>query len=527
MPGKISKIDKKTALRILLLVFIAAGFLFTRLFKLDTLPGGLHIDEAGALYDGWSLANFGVDRFRDAWPIYLQSKGDGQSIMLAYIAALLIKLFGGAYSVWFIRLPMTLFSALTLIFGMKLAGELFGKETFYPELTGLMIVFAPYFIMQSRFGLDCSLMLGASTVFLYFFTMGIKTDKTRYYVLSGISGGLMLYTYALSHIVLPLFLIIAAIYMIIIRRFRIKKWLIAGACLLPLAAPFIYFHIVNTFRLPQTKFLFFTITRIRFYRNYQISHPTWEYFARFFRNMFIGSNWVHEVVKGYTPLTYAAIPLCAIGFVSALIRIIISAKKKQASPFFPVVAWLISSCAFLSCIYTEVYRINFIYAALTLLMTNGIYTLISFFKAAPAKVCGITAAVLFSAVFFVQSGMFSKYYFTKYSKDYPCPLMFAHTIGEACDYVLNDEYLSSRTTYTSEMMIYHFLESGTSPYEYDINEYMQGKAKLKYCGVHPNDPPEDDCNYIISKDIYTLFQKRLVKEGFTAIEFPESFLFYK
>ncbi len=521
-------IDKKKIIRILLWVFIAAGFLFTRLFRLDVLPGGLHIDEAGAAYDAWSLANFGVDRYRNAWPVYLTNYGDGQSIMLAYLGALLMKLNGGAYNVWCIRLPETLFSALTLIFGIKLAREMFGKETLYPELTGIMLVFSPYLIMMCRFGYDCNLMLGAATVFLYFFTMGAKTLSTKYYVLAGISGGLMLYTYAISHLILPIFLLIAAIYMMVIRQFRIRKWLIAGASILPFATPLIYFHIVNYFNLPQTKLFGFTITRLKLYRITYFSRPSLHYFLEIFKNVFIGGKWAFDCVKGYPPLTYAAIPLCTIGFVYSLVRFVKQIGKKQFSPYFPIIVWPVITFGIFMCVHSETYRANFVFSSLVLLEVVAVFALFSSFKTLRQKIPANTSAVLLILSFCVQAAMFSKYYFTEYSKDYPCPNMFGNAVGKACNYVLNDEYLSSRTTRTSQSVMYYLLDGNVSPFACDFKSPEIATVNgILHNSIKPVEKPEDDCNYIVGKGIYQSFQGKLILLGFTAVEFPECVLYYK
>lgn len=51
------------------LYYIAAGTLLlfcliSRLWRLDTLPFGLHLDEAGMAYDAWCLSQYGVDRYQ-------------------------------------------------------------------------------------------------------------------------------------------------------------------------------------------------------------------------------------------------------------------------------------------------------------------------------------------------------------------------------------------------------------------------------------------------------------------------------
>ena len=58
------------------IVLLIIGFLFTRLFLLNEVLYGLHVDEAGMAYDAFSLANWGVDRYLNSYPVYLINYGD-------------------------------------------------------------------------------------------------------------------------------------------------------------------------------------------------------------------------------------------------------------------------------------------------------------------------------------------------------------------------------------------------------------------------------------------------------------------
>ncbi|HOO28649.1 MAG TPA: hypothetical protein PLU43_09300, partial [Lachnospiraceae bacterium] len=46
-------------------------FILIHIFKLDQIPYGYHIDEAGAAYDSYCLSYFGIDRYLNEFPVYL------------------------------------------------------------------------------------------------------------------------------------------------------------------------------------------------------------------------------------------------------------------------------------------------------------------------------------------------------------------------------------------------------------------------------------------------------------------------
>ena len=55
------------------LIFLLA--LFLRVYRLNDLPYGIHMDEAGMGYDAYSLANWGLDRYYKFYPIYFINFG--------------------------------------------------------------------------------------------------------------------------------------------------------------------------------------------------------------------------------------------------------------------------------------------------------------------------------------------------------------------------------------------------------------------------------------------------------------------
>ncbi len=170
-------------------------FCIDQIFRLTMVPGHLDIDEAGSAYDALCLARYGVDRYGNSWPLYMQNFGTGQSSLYVFLCALIFKVFG--YSKFGLRLPVVLFSLLNLVF-----------------------------VFQARFGLDCQLMLGMSTLLLWFWLEALEHNSGWMYFACGVIGGLLLYSYILSYLVLPIFLLVLLIYTIFTKQFRFKMWVI-------------------------------------------------------------------------------------------------------------------------------------------------------------------------------------------------------------------------------------------------------------------------------------------------------------
>ena len=159
---------------VLLFLFVIAVFL--RLYKIDQIPLGLHIDEVGMAYDAWCLSQTGTDRWLNSWPIYLNNTGNGQSVLYCWLCSFLFRIFEVSFLQ--IRLPAIVFSLLTLFFGLKFVKLCWTDYSERLLLVAVLFVLVPYFTQNSRYGLDCNLMLGMSTIFFYFFAKAIYTSRS-------------------------------------------------------------------------------------------------------------------------------------------------------------------------------------------------------------------------------------------------------------------------------------------------------------------------------------------------------------
>ena len=312
---------KKTVIKYGLFAGMLVVFCVTRMWQLVRLPAGLHIDEAGLAYDAWCLAEYGVDRYLKSWPLYLTNTGGGSSVFGAYLCAGLFKIFG--YDPWLLRFSAVLFSLINLIYGIK----------------------------------------GMSTLFLYNLLRAIESDKISRYVIAGISGGLVLYTYALSYMILPLFLILTLLYLFRVKKFYFKGWLAMAIPLGILAFPLILVQVVNLFDLEEFRLGIFTVTKLPNYRVSDVGRVRWENILQCICTIFLGDldpkyDLEYNTAPGFVNLYMVTVVFFAIGLGNVLKHFVCDIKKRQFAAFDMILLWFVGMLFFEFHIETNVNRVN-------------------------------------------------------------------------------------------------------------------------------------------------------------------------
>jgi 4-amino-4-deoxy-L-arabinose transferase-like glycosyltransferase len=119
-----------------------------RLFHLEHFPMGVNQDELSNIYDGYSIAETGADRWGQKFPVILRGFGnwDYRPPMYAWLSALTIKAFG--FSVASGRLVSAILGcgSLVLIYlvGKRMGGVIFAAFAL------LVATFSPWHILFSR-----------------------------------------------------------------------------------------------------------------------------------------------------------------------------------------------------------------------------------------------------------------------------------------------------------------------------------------------------------------------------------------
>ncbi len=521
---------------VLFLVFLA-----TRIWRNHIIPNGLHVDEAALAYDAWSLANYGVDRHLKSWPVYLINYGGGQNVLYCYILAGLFKLFG--YSQGLIRVPAIIFSLLTMVFGMLLVFHSFHRRFVYSLLTAGLIIICPYFIMAGRFGLESSLMAGMSTVFLYCFMCAMENGHYRWYVLAGITGGLVLYTYAIAYLALPLFLLLSFLYALRVKKFSVSRWLCMAIPLGILAFPLLLEQYINAFDLEEMRLGIFTITKLQGYRISEIGLPGWKNFTEVLNSIFIGDNLAYNSIPGYPNLYYVTIPLALIGLLHNLLRWGKSLKNRDFfSGVYPLF-WFLAMLFVMSCVTgTNTNKVNGIFFTVVYLAVDGIYVLwrmgkckhitlrfdresgcetVELHKMGWCRPAAAVCLVLYAAGF-LRFGVY--YYLGGYSADYPTLPFFDITVSDAVEFLEEHPEYRHERTYMAQEPVYFAASHPFSPY--DLMLYTDERLLMGYyyCGALTQ--PEDGCNYIVS-DKYADYAQLLRSLGYTEVRYQCYSLFYQ
>ena len=66
----VKKIIVNNKIKILFTIILLIA-IFIRIYRVQEIPHGLNVDEAGMAYDAYCLANYGTDRYLNHLPVYL------------------------------------------------------------------------------------------------------------------------------------------------------------------------------------------------------------------------------------------------------------------------------------------------------------------------------------------------------------------------------------------------------------------------------------------------------------------------
>lgn len=249
-------------------IFIGIVLLYAVLclYKILDVPIGYNIDEVGTAVDAYYLANFGVDRYGVQLPVYFENYGGGQNALNQYLCAIFVKIFG--YSMFYLKLPGVIINVIGLIYLVKLFRKLFSSDI---ALTvGLIYAISPYSIMRQRTILESNLAMPIMIVALYYTYRAIYDKKLKYWQISGILYGLVLWAYMYELLVLAVFLIGCLIYCIYHKRINIKQQVIFVISFVIVQWPLILFNIINMFGLQTIEVGKITIPILEHYRGQEL-----------------------------------------------------------------------------------------------------------------------------------------------------------------------------------------------------------------------------------------------------------------
>ena len=507
---------------ILLVLFIPV-----HLFALEQTPTGLHIDEVSMGYDAWCLAHYGVDRNLDSYPVYLKNYGGGQSAMYAYLVAALISLTGTVNAV-ILRIPAALFGLMTLIFGALIVHELLGRK--HPRawfIFGLFYLLCPYYTMAARFGLDCNLLMGMSTVFLYALIRAVRTQRTRWFAFSGIAAGLVLYTYAISYPAMILFLLAAFIWLLYLRALRPRH---VAAFVLPLALlawPLVAVQLINMFDLPETVlFGKITLTKLGEYRS---SEMAFNHFFQNLRSVILAILRYDSLPSNTNPDFWTfypiSVPFIIAGGILCIVRAIRAARAREFNACTLVLFWgaaVVFTCSLINGPDGQANtpctnHVNGAMAVAGMCAVLGFFGLYDLLRGQWKRVAAGLGALAYAAC----GLMFMRWYFAP--KD--IVMGFMRVPDAAIEAIDQCEALEDRTVYLWTLDTYYLYATLTSPYDYNLPERQPDEPFNNYVFVNPIDPPYDPEAVYVAGTYAASYCQGLIDAGFHAVEIDHQIIY--
>mgnify|MGYP005761827871 CR=1 FL=1 len=502
------QIDKYT---IILTLIMLIGIV-TRIIGLGKIPIGINVDEAGTMYDAYTIANYGTDRFGSTYPVYMINYGGGQSALYTYLAAVFIKLF--RFNLTVVRLPALLFSILYLIFGFLITKNLKNKKM--ALLVEFLIVICPWHFMQSRWALDCNLLSSMLLMSIYILTKAVESKSKKKYFLAGIFFGITLYTYALSYIIIPILLLILLGYMLYAKKIKISDIIVLGISLGLLAIPLILSLLVNYGVIEEIRLLFMSILKMWVFRNGEINLSNILHnVVVLIKSMFAFDINDYNAFTIFGTLYYISIPFTIFGFIDSIKNVKKDFKEKNISLDIVMLANFLSVCICNILVEAGINRINAIYISLIYYTALGIMY-VSENREKIFKFIIIVYIIIYIA--------FLTYYFGIYGKE-NTNLSFNNDAVGVVKYIEKNEKFDGKKInfrlYAIQPYIYTLIGNEMPPQEFMNTAVIQRGVVLAYGRyVFYDNKINDDTIYVIQNDENT--KNILKKNGFKVEEYNKN-----
>lgn len=475
--GKVIKFLKKYKSSILniicfIVIFIVAVFL--RVYKLENIPSGVNVDEAGMAYDAFCLSKFMVDRALNKFPVYFINFGGGQSILYGYVTAIFIKLYG--FNITSIRITAVIFNLIAILACFLMIRKHIGQKS--ALVVSFLLTINPWNIMSSRWGLDCNLLALCLIISLYFL---LRAKKWYQYIFAGLAIGISLYTYAISYIIIPVFLILILSYMLYVKRITFKNIIILGIPIFILALPLMLMILVNNGILEQINWIF-TIPKLPKYRGSEISISNIITNLKSLNKILIYDDLPFNSLPEYGTLYNFAIVLMVLGIFIEGHELIKNIKEKKFSINTVIFLMFISvSLCMMLIADINISKSNAIYFPLIFLCYSSLHYiyLLQHKKISKAdkileKIKILVIRLILIAIlimYCINFYSFTKFYFTRYEEVYEHQQFFEKDLIEIIDQVNGRDEFENRDIYiytgAERPYIYTLYVNPISPYTFN------------------------------------------------------------
>lgn len=197
--------------------------LLVRLYKLDTVPLGLNIDEASMGYNAYSLLQTGKDRYGQVFPLIFRSFGSFQTPLYTYFTVPAILLFGTSIFAVHLVSALSGFIVVCSTFVIVYVGL---KRNFNLAILITVVVgFSPWSILFTRFGTEASLGLALYVLSVAFFILSLS--KIQFFIPASLLLALATHAYYSERVTSVIFFI-GFVFLFFKKLFKRKWWLILG-----------------------------------------------------------------------------------------------------------------------------------------------------------------------------------------------------------------------------------------------------------------------------------------------------------
>ncbi|MGE5557183.1 MAG: glycosyltransferase family 39 protein [Bacillota bacterium] len=362
--------------------------ILVRVYQYPDNPPGLNQDEASIAYDAYAVANYGVDRNGDAFPIHFLGWGNGQSALYGYLIMPFIKLFG--FSPATTRIGNLLAGILAIFFVFSLI-KITGKIEF-ALIGAVLTAVCPWGIMVSRWGPEASILPFVLLVAVYLYALAYKNPV--FLPISLIVFAATFYCYSTSYFFTPvflLFLIYYAKHFFTGKKGYFKYMGLSLGLFILASLPIGLFVLINIIlkNAHAFRFLGITITKlvqtgVRYQMFLLLSDwrhnipGTLDLLARNFQ-YYVGTVFLQEgnflnVLGQFGNFYYFSTFFLLTGMFAAVFDWISAAKKKQFCLDSIIIVWFLVASLLGILMETNPFRINVIFYTLYYFIAKGIYT---------------------------------------------------------------------------------------------------------------------------------------------------------
>lgn len=453
---------------------------FVRTWQFGTIPYGFNQDEAMAALEGLTLSEYGTDHYGMSMPVYFTAWIYSQmNVLLSYVMIPFFKLFGA--SVLTARLPLLLFSFLSLYVVYRFSYKLFGK---YVALAVLFVTaINPWQIMMSRWALEANLFPHLMLYGAYLLYLGL--EKKKYFYMAMPVFGIAMYSYGISYYVVPLFLLILCIHLLRTKNINWKQTLICIGLYAIVAWPIFAMMAVNYFKLETIELPFLTVPFFEYgERMGDVLFFSEDIYNQFIQNfnytvsqvIFQAEDLPWNSIPSIGPMYFISIPLFFLG----LGLFIKEYRKKNAETRHGVfILLMMLTCAFISGLITNnvnLNRINTVFFPMIFMVAYALYYICKHFK---------TAIVPFLLMFALLFTNFNYEYFAGEHAD-ELGFQFYYGFDDSLLYLKDLEYekmyitcktQGDQATFVSEIIAEFMLEIDN---KYVRNETELAEGELKY-----------------------------------------------